>query len=926
MTKLSGSLRLLALATVLALVGCSKSDTELIAAAKDQLAKNDRAAATIQLKNALEKNPQSAEARFLLGQVLLETGQAAPAEVELQRALELGYPAPKVVPKMARSMLDQGKPGRVTAAYADVEWPEADATAELKVALAQAWMAQGSLDEANAAVDVALQRNPQMASALLLKARLAARGGDVAGALRQVDELIGRDGKNSDAWALKGDLLIAAGKPRADAIAAYQHALEASPQSLQPRVALVSLYLMDRNTGEAAKQLEELKKVAPKAIATMMLDGQVAIAKGDLRRAREQFQLVLRALPNHVPALQASGQVELGLNSLEQAEAHLAKAISLVPKAIAPRVLLAQVHLRQNQPSKAQQVLAPLLERSDAPVQAIMLSAQAYLVSGDAAKAEALFQRAAKAAPGDPKVRTAVALSHLAKGNADAAVAELQAIAAEDSGTSADLAMISALMRQGKADAALKAIHTLAKKQPDKPLAYQLEGQVLMRSNDTAGARKSFEAAAAKDPTYFPAIAALAGLDMLDKHPDQAKARFNAFLQKSPGHLQAMVALAEIAARTKAPPAETVALLEAAIKANPTELSARLKLIDLHFANEDAKSALAATETALNAIPDKPELIERLGRAQLALGDRQQAQSAFNRLVTLLPKSPIGYLGLADVAQAQGDTGAAARQLRKALEIAPDSLPVQRAAIEAAMRDKQPDQALALARKIQGQSAEEAAGWLFEGEIAFAQKQYPAAEAAFRKALGKKGAVVAPARLHAVLRAAGKTAEADQFSAGWRKDHPNDATFLFYLGDEALGRAQYAEAERWYRQVMDKQPNHALALNNVAYLLAVQKKPGAIALAEQALKLAPDQPQFLDTLAQAQAAEGQTAKAIETTRAALDGAPKDTGIRFNLAKLLVAAGEKRQAKVELDRLAALGKAFPKQDEVEKLLKDLGPGG
>lgn len=57
------------------MAGCGAGDPDsLMASGKDYLAKNDSKAAVIQFKNALQMNPNLAEARFLLGKALLEAG------------------------------------------------------------------------------------------------------------------------------------------------------------------------------------------------------------------------------------------------------------------------------------------------------------------------------------------------------------------------------------------------------------------------------------------------------------------------------------------------------------------------------------------------------------------------------------------------------------------------------------------------------------------------------------------------------------------------------------------------------------------------------------------------------------------------------------------------------------------------------------
>ena len=114
-----------------------------------------------------------------------------------------------------------------------------------------------------------------------------------------------------------------------------------------------------------------------------------------------------------------------------------------------------------------------------------------------------------------------------------------------------------------------------------------------------------------------------------------------------------------------------------------------------------------------------------------------------------------------------------------------------------------------------------------------------------------------------------------------------------------------------------------MALNNLAWLLLTQKKPGALAYAQRAVAAAPHQPALLDTLAQAHAAEQQIGQAISLQKQALAMRPDDPALRLTLARFYGQAGEKRLAKAELDRLQALGARFAGQAEVAALLKGLG---
>ena len=91
------------------LSACTETPEGMLASAKEYLAKGDQTAAVIQLKNALQKNPALAEARFLLGTALLDTDEFPAAEKELRKALELEYPADQVVPTLVRALVADGQ-------------------------------------------------------------------------------------------------------------------------------------------------------------------------------------------------------------------------------------------------------------------------------------------------------------------------------------------------------------------------------------------------------------------------------------------------------------------------------------------------------------------------------------------------------------------------------------------------------------------------------------------------------------------------------------------------------------------------------------------------------------------------------------------------------------------------------------------------
>jgi len=539
-----------------------------------------------------------------------------------------------------------------------------------------------------------------------------------------------------------------------------------------------------------------------------------------------------------------------------------------------------------------------------------------------AGQAAARSVKNAELVPHGHRVRPRFVLANMITGDPDRAFSQSQPSVPVDVGTRGDLALIATNLQRGEFDKALVAIDVLEKNQPEKPLTHTLRGMALLGKRDAAGARKSFERALALDATYFPAIANLASMDLVDKKPEEARKRFEAVLNKDPRSFQALLALAELRARNKGSPDEVTALIVKAIEGNPKESAPRLALIGHYMRNGDPKRAVTAAQDALAALPEHPELLDALGSAQQAAGETRQAIATYKKLALLQPESPRPYVRMAEVQIAAKDYDDAHQSLRKALTLKPDLIEAQRSIVSLDVTmDRVPD-AIAMAREIQKQRPKESVGFILEGNVHASKKDWGKAISAYRQGLTQVDASELAIKLHATLRSGGQAAEADKLATSWVQEHPKDDTFRLYLAELALGRKDYASAMQQYRTVLEMQPDSALVLNNLAWAASQAKDPKALEYAEKANALAPDQPWIMDTLGVLLVEKGDTTRGIQLLQRASSLSPQATSFRLNLAKALIKAGRKDEARKELNELAKLGDKDPARAEVGQLMKAL----
>ncbi|MEN9537890.1 MAG: system TPR-repeat protein PrsT, partial [Pseudomonadota bacterium] len=276
------------------LAACGGSAEKSLASAREHLAKQDHKAAIIEVKNALQQKPDSAEARVLLATALLETGDAVNAELELRKALDLKTSPELVVPKLASAMAATRQFKKMAEEFGATRLNDPKAHAELQVNLAGAQAALGKADLVQKHLAAALEVDPGYEPALIVQARQVAGNKDFDGALAMVDKIIAKNPKSGEGWRLKADIQNHIKRSPDEAAQSYRKALEAKPDLVAAHTSLVTLLLAQGKLDDAAAQLGAFRKVAPNSLPARYLQAQLAYQKRDFKAAREQAQVLLR--------------------------------------------------------------------------------------------------------------------------------------------------------------------------------------------------------------------------------------------------------------------------------------------------------------------------------------------------------------------------------------------------------------------------------------------------------------------------------------------------------------------------------------------------------------------------------------------------------------------------------------------------------
>jgi uncharacterized protein (TIGR03790 family) len=189
---------------------------------------------------------------------------------------------------------------------------------------------------------------------------------------------------------------------------------------------------------------------------------------------------------------------------------------------------------------------------------------------------------------------------------------------------------------------------------------------------------------------------------------------------------------------------------------------------------------------------------------------------------------------------------------------------------------------------------------------------------------------VKPDAVKLMIKAEARVADRDRAGAQAALEQATAADPAYVAAHVALAMlyesaGEFDAAIDRYRWIVERHPNEATALNNLAYALAIRKNAPADALpiAKRAFTQGKGTPESADTLAWVHHLMGNDQEARPLIAFAATRLPGVADVRWHAAAILAALGEVKGAKLELEAALRLEGRLADNPDVQELKKKLG---
>jgi tetratricopeptide (TPR) repeat protein len=486
---------------------------------------------------------------------------------------------------------------------------------------------------------------------------------------------------------------------------------------------------------------------------------------------------------------------------------------------------------------------------------------------------------------------------YLRMGDGDAAVREYREGMSKDvkRKTTYQKRIIEVLMRQGKRTEAAEMNSQILKADPNDNDARGLAATFLLDKGDVSRALSELQAVATQSPKNPVAQFNLGRAHAARGEWEQARQLYQKAIDLRPDYVLARLALAQLQL-TRGDFDAALKTAQATLAIDRNNSNALLIESAALMGQKKFSESRQLLDAMLKANASSPDVLFQLGVVNLAENKYKEASDAFRRSYDLNPANSRGLMGVVETEMAQNHPDQALQLLQAESAKAPTRMDLTMALGNTAVRAGKFDAAISYFEKV-GSSLEK--GSKQQGDI------YLRIGETYRRKGDLTNSIVALQKAREIL--------------------PDNGVVLSTLGLVLEAAGRWSEARQVYEVVIKLEPNNAVALNNLAFLLSEHggDLDDALTKAQRAKQLFPNLSEISDTLGWIYLKKNLTDNAIDIFKDLVTKVPTQAVFRYHLGMAYSQKGDKTRALKELQDALKYNPTKEDREKIQQLITRLG---
>jgi putative PEP-CTERM system TPR-repeat lipoprotein len=886
----------IAVVALSALSSCGKQTSdEYIKEAQQYIAENDPAAAIVALKNAVQVEPKSAQARFELGQLYMQQKQFESAEKELNRALEYGFEASKVLPLITQAYQRTG----AYSAISKLEHDESDLTsverAEIGYFKVIALARLNKVDEARLLIEELSAIETSSVYKGLTAVYMLVLDNEFEAAAIKVSELREQAPQNAEVLKLLAQLKLSTDAP-GEAAEIFKEYVQFYPDDKQTTFVLAKL-LVDIGDLEAADPyISELLLINDLNPFLNQLKAATYAAKGDYANALKRAEIAITG-NIEAPSLRLiAGYAAYQIQDYSSANRHLTYIAAVLPDNHPGLRLLAASQLQLGLTSEVGDVLERIDQLTDKDAPLFSKASYELLRGGFEKEAKALIEKSTDISRTAEDL-TRLGLLQLSLNNLDGIVNLEEAVSKSPELVSAQATLAKAYIVTKQYDKALELANNWKNNSPDDEKPYLLAGDVYTRQQKFNEAKVEFEKASGLDKISPSPKLALVNLALAQKDSKQASLLLDQLLIEFPDNVAAL-ATYYLLSKQENKVSSGIDKIQSAFNRDPANITTRLLLARIQLVENNYQKAIEL----LSAVKDQKDLPQAywktLGQSLIKTNQLRPATLHYDAWLEKEPNNKDAIVGKLLLLDSQNKFAEGSKLTQGYLNNRDD---VQMQLLNTHFLIMQAD--YPAAQKAYDSLPENVLNLpLTKGFLARFQLNNNQPELALENALIAYNAGPNIKNLMLLVYTY-ETLKQPNKNIELLKQHiakqPQDLAAKMLLAERQIGD-DLSAAMITYEMALQQNPDNYIASNNLAYLY-LQKGDlnKAKEYGNKAVELEPNNAAALDTLAQIYVAEKDYKEALSLYDRAITDAMQNEEIYLNYVEVLLLADEMFLAKRKL---------------------------